>query len=132
MKYLCLVYLDERKLARITEDERGALQREALAFDEELRANGRFIAADMLDSIESAAIVRIEHGAAVVSDGPFAETTEHLGGFLVIDARDLNDAIRIAAKVPPARLGCIEVRPIKDGDDGCGARFARITNGAER
>jgi hypothetical protein len=129
MKYLCLVYLDERKLARITADERDALLREALAFDDELRANGRFIAADMLDSIDSAAIVRIENGAAVVSDGPYAATTEHLGGFLVIDARDLNDAIRIAAKVPPARLGCIEVRPIKD--DGCGGRLAPTTNGGQ-
>ncbi len=111
MKYLCLVYVNEKKFEGFTEEDGNALIRESLAYDDVLRAGGHYITSNALDSVQSAATVRVENGAAVISDGPFAETKEHLGGFILVDARDLNDAIRLATKIPMARMGCIEVRP---------------------
>jgi hypothetical protein len=103
MKYLCLVYIDEKKL-----------DREALACDEELRKSGHYLASDALQSVETATTIRARNGKTITTDGPFAETKEQLGGFVLIEASDLNDAIRVASKIPPARLGCVEVRPIKE------------------
>ncbi len=111
MKYLCLVYVDESRFEKLTAGDGVALMRASLAYDEELRRSGHYISSNALDSVRSAATVRVENGAALISDGPFAETKEHLGGFILIDARDLNDAIRLASKIPMARMGSIEVRP---------------------
>jgi hypothetical protein len=114
MKYLCLVYLEERKLDALSRSEYDALVGEALAYDEELRQSGHYIVSDALQSVETATTIRVRNGKVTTTDGPVAETKEQLGGFVLIDARDLNDAIRVAARIPPARLGSVEVRPIQE------------------
>ncbi len=114
MKYLCLVYIDERKFDDFTTADQVELDREALAYDDELRLSGHYVMANALDSVAAAVTVRVENGTATVIDGPFAETKEHLGGFIMIEARDLNDAIRVASRIPPGRMGCIEIRPVKE------------------
>ena len=117
MKYLCLVYVQETQLNALSRSERIALSDESMAYCEELQKNGQFIAASPLQPVETATTVRVRDGKASITDGPFAETKEQLGGYFLIDVKDLNDAIRVASKIPPARLGSIEVRPIKEG--GC-------------
>jgi hypothetical protein len=112
MKYLCLVYIDEKKLEALSESERQALVDEALDYDEVLRRSGHYIASDALQAVQTATTVRVRNGKAFTTDGPFAETKEQLGGFILIEAKDLDDAIQVASKIPPARLGSIEVRPV--------------------
>jgi hypothetical protein len=114
MKYLCLVYHEEAMIEALPAREYEAMVDEVLAYREELRASGHYVASAPLQPVRAATTVRVRNGKVSVTDGPFAETKEQLGGFYVIDARDLNDAIRLAAKMPPARLGAIEVRPIKE------------------
>jgi hypothetical protein len=114
MKYVCLVYLEERKLDALSRSEYDALVSEARAYDEALRQSGHYIASDALQSVETATTVRVRNGKVTATDGPVAETQEQLGGVVVIDARDLNDAIRVAARIPPARLGSVEVRPVQE------------------
>ena len=116
MKYLCLVYHQEAATDALPEWEYEAIERELLAFREELRVSGHHIASSPLQSVEMATTIRVRNGTLSITDGPFAETKEQLGGFYLIDARDLNDAIRVAARMPPARLGCIEVRPLNELD----------------
>jgi hypothetical protein len=106
MKYLCLVYLEEQKLHAIPDTE-------CAACGEGFRRNGVLISAEALQPVETATTVRIRNGKLSVTDGPFAETKEHLAGFYLIEARDLNEAIQAAAKIPPAREGSIEVRPVR-------------------
>ena len=106
MKYLCLVYGEEDKIATMDDHE-------CLACDAELRAGGHCIASEALQSVTTATTVRIRNGRLLVSDGPFAETKEALAGFYMIEARDLNEAIQLAAKIPPAKVGCVEIRPIR-------------------
>jgi hypothetical protein len=113
MKYLCLIYYDENNLDAMSESEADALMRECFTFSDDLRKSGNYIAAEALQPVRSATTVRIRNGKASTTDGPFAETKEQLGGFYLIDARDLNDAIRVASKIPPGRLGCVEVRPLR-------------------
>jgi hypothetical protein len=114
MKYLCLVYLEEKKLNALSESESEALIKESLGYDDTLRKSGHYIVSNALQPVRFAATVRTRDGKPLVTDGPFAETKEQLGGFVLIKARDLNEAIQIAAKIPPGRLGCIEVRPIME------------------
>jgi hypothetical protein len=114
MKYLLMVFYDEKKLNALSEPEFQALTEEALDYDDVLRRGGHFIAAQALKSIHSASTLRVRNGKVSVTDGPFAETNEQIGGFILIEARDLNEAIQVASKVPPARLGGIEVRPIQE------------------
>ena len=95
-------------------DEAEALAAEARDYVEELRRGGHYVASDALQSVRTATTLRTSNGRLTTTDGPFAETKEQLGGFILIEARDLNDAIRLAAKMPPARLGCVEVRPVKE------------------
>jgi hypothetical protein len=106
MKYLCLVYGEESRLEAMGDEE-------CVAYDTALRSRGQCIASEALQSIQTATTVRVRNGKVSVTDGPFAETKEQLAGFYLIDARDLNEAIQIASKVPPAREGCVEVRPIR-------------------
>jgi hypothetical protein len=113
MKYLCLAYEEEKKLNALSKDEWGALRDETLAYVEELRKDGCLIAAEPLQSVRTAATVRVRDGKVSRTDGPFAETKEQLGGFFLINARNLNEAIAVASKWPSARLGSIEVRPIE-------------------
>ena len=106
MKYLCLVYGDERAMETVDD-------RHCLAFDQSIRTSGHCIASEALQPISTATTVRVRNGKVSVTDGPFAETKEQLAGFYLIEARDLNDAIQVAAKIPPAREGSVEVRPIR-------------------
>ena len=117
MRYLCLIYYDEKSLNALSKSEREALSAESFAYCDVLRQNGQFIAAEPLEPVHTATTVRVRAGKTSTTDGPFAETKEQLGGFFMIDATDLNDAIRVAAKIPAGRLGSVEVRPIKEG--GC-------------
>jgi hypothetical protein len=106
MKYLCLVYLEEPKLHAVPD-------RECQACGDDLKASGLLIAAEALQPVDTATTVRVRNGSLSITDGPFAETKEQLAGFYLIEARDLNDAIQTAARIPPAREGSIEVRPIR-------------------
>ncbi len=114
MKYLCLIYYDEAQAAALPEAEYLRIAGEAVAYGEELAGRGQFLASESLQPTETATTIRLRGGKVAVTDGPFAETKEQLGGFFLIEARDLNDAIRIAGKIPPLRLGCIEIRPVKE------------------
>jgi hypothetical protein len=116
MKYLCLVYHEEEKMDALPASEYDAIVREVLAYREELRQGGHYITSSPLESVQTATTIRVRGGKVSVTDGPFAETREQLGGFYLIEARDLNEAIRLASQMPPARLGCIEVRPLKEFD----------------
>jgi hypothetical protein len=111
MKYLCLVYSEEEKLHSLPESPKDA---ECLAYANSLLESGHLLGGEPLESVQTATTVRVRGGKVSVTDGPFAETKEQLAGFYLIDARDLNEAIHIAAKIPPARVGSIEVRPIRE------------------
>jgi hypothetical protein len=106
MKYLCLVYGAENEIAHMDDQE-------CLGYDRFLRDSGHCVASEALEPVATAATVRVRHGKVSVSDGPFAETKEQLAGFYLVEARDLNEAIQLAARIPPARVGCVEVRPIR-------------------
>ena len=112
MKYLCLVYLEEKKVAALSESEMEALVAEALEYENELRRSGHHIVSSALQSVQCATTLRPRNGKVSITDGPFAETREQLGGFVLIEAKDLNDALHVAAKIPPGRIGSIEVRPV--------------------
>ncbi|HEX2229255.1 MAG TPA: YciI family protein [Candidatus Binatia bacterium] len=115
MKYLCLVYVEEKKLAAVNPSDPDALNDdECIAYDEALRKRGLCLASEALQPVETATTVRVRNGKLAITDGPFAETKEQLAGFYLIEARDLNEAIQVAAKIPPARIGSIEVRPIRE------------------
>lgn len=106
MKYLCLVYGEEEKtMAMDVED--------CLECDAAMRASGHCLASEALQPVATATTLRIRDGRRILSDGPFAETKEQLAGFYLIEARDLDDALEQAAKIPPATVGCVEVRPIR-------------------
>ena len=107
MKYLCLVYMEENAIAQINEQE-------CMDCSDALHRSGRLLAAEPLHPVATATTVRVRNGKLSVMDGPFAETKEALAGFYLVDARDLNEAIQIAAKIPPARVGSIEVRPVRE------------------
>lgn len=106
MKYLCLVYLDEKRLDELPDED-------CVAFDTSIRTSGQCLASEALQSVQTATTVRVRNGKVAVTDGPFAETKEQLAGFYMIDAHDLDEAIQLASKIPPARVGSIEVRPIR-------------------
>ena len=107
MKYLCLVYIEEEKLDAINDHE-------CKACGEGFRRNGVLLAAEALQPTETATTVRVRNGKIRITDGPFAETKEQLAGFYLIEARDLNEAVLTASKIPPAREGSIEVRPVRE------------------
>ena len=111
MRYLCIVHVDPALMAQLSEAEGRELTRECIAYDDDLRGRGRLIVSDALAPPKTAMIVRVRDQKASITDGPYIETKEHLGGFLYIEAHDLNEAIDIAAKCPMARMGSIEVRP---------------------
>lgn len=114
MQYVCLVYAEESSFEKIPESELAVLDEASLAHDEELRRVGQLVIAQALESVAEAVTVRVRDGKMSATDGPFAETREQLGGFVFIEARDLNEAIRIASEIPMARYGSIEVRPAMD------------------
>ena len=107
MKYLCLVYLDEKRLSELPDED-------CVAFDEGVRKSGHCIASEALESVHTATTVRVRNGKLSMTDGPFAETKEQLAGFYMIDAKDLDEAITLAAKIPPAAVGSVEIRPVRE------------------
>ena len=121
MKYACLIYFEEKDLHAMSEAEVGTVTNQCLDYEDELRETGHFIAAEALEPVHTATTLRVRNGRTSMTDGPFAETKEQLGGFFLIDARDLNEAIQVASKLPQARLGSIEVRPIRELKRGQGS-----------
>jgi hypothetical protein len=110
MKYLCLVYSDEDRLHSLPESPKDA---ECMAYAKSLEDSGHLLGGEALEPVKTATTVRVRNGKVSITDGPFAETKEQLAGFYYIEAKDLNEAIQIAAKIPPARVGSIEVRPVR-------------------
>jgi hypothetical protein len=114
MKFLCLAYEEERKFHDMSRDEWDALRGETLAYVDTLTEDGHLVITHALQSARTAKTVRVRSGKLAATDGPFAETKEQLGGFFLIEANDLDEAVQLASKWPSARLGSIEVRPIED------------------
>jgi hypothetical protein len=123
MKYLCLIYEDEKQRATMSKAETEALTAEYFAVMGEIQKSGHYLGGNALQPVATATTVRVRNGKVSATDGPFAETKEQLGGFFLIEARDLDDAIHVASRIPGARLGSIEVRPIRE--------FNRQQRGAE-
>ena len=111
MRYVLLVHLDVEAMFKQSREEWAQLDRDSLAYDEELKQRGHYLTSSALQDGRSAVIVRRTADGIATTDGPFAETKEHLGGFIFIEARDLTEAIGIAAKIPVGKFGAIEVRP---------------------
>ena len=114
MKYICLGYIEEKKWEAMPDDERNAMMDDCCAYDDELRKNGHFVGGEALQSAHNAITLRWRNGKVVVTDGPFAETKEQLGGLLVLEARDLNHAIQLMSKHPGVKAGTFEIRPVED------------------
>src|SRR4249920_3476945 len=110
MKYMLLIYLNEQN--PLSEAERQECYAESTQLAQELHSNGKYLSANPLHPTSMATSVRVRDGKRLVTDGPFAETREHLGGYFLIDAKDLDEAISIASRIPAARFGTVEVRPI--------------------
>lgn len=114
MKYLCLVYYNEAEMQHRGDDHWQSLNKECQACSQGLQEAGTMLDGSALQPVSTATTVRVRDGQVSVTDGPFAETKEQLAGFYLIEANDLNDAIRVASRIPPARYGSIEVRPVRD------------------
>jgi hypothetical protein len=112
VKYLCLIYNDEKRTASLPEGELKSLMGEYFALTDDIRKSGHLLGAERLQPTHTATTVRIRNGKVTTTDGPFAETKEQLGGFYLINARDLNEAIQVASRIPATRSGSVEVRPI--------------------
>ena len=112
MKYLCLIYNEEARVAAMPAAAVEAVAGECVAYDETLAREGRFVACERLQPTRAARTLRFRDGKPSVTDGPFAETKEQLAGFYLVDAKDFDEAVAITAKIPPAHLGCVEVRPV--------------------
>ena len=112
MKYLLMCCTEEKKLTAMSKSECDALMNETSAYCEALHKSGQLIVAEALEPVQMATTVRVRNGKLSLTDGPFAETKEQFGGFFLINARDLNEAIQVASKFPSARLGSMEVRPV--------------------
>lgn len=119
MKYLCLVYYNEQIMQAMSQQEWDALNRKCIACVEDLSSGGHYLDGAPLQSTQTATTLRIREGKVMLTDGPFAETKEQLAGFYMLEARDMNEAIRLAEKIPPARYGSIEIRPVRElrGED---------------
>jgi hypothetical protein len=124
MKYLCLIYDDEKKWEAFPQAQLEGLMEEYFALSDSLKSNGQYIAAEALQPTPTATTVRVRNGKISTTDGPFAETKEQLGGFYLVEAKDLNDAIQIASRIPSVRFGSVEVRPIMDFSEQEAARAA--------
>ncbi|MGH9420638.1 MAG: YciI family protein [Thermoanaerobaculia bacterium] len=112
MKYLCLIYDDESAWQKMSKNDGDTMMAEYDVFTKDIKANGKLVAGEALKPTNTASTVRVRNGKISTTDGPYAETKEQLGGFYLIDATDLNDAIQIASRIPAARTGSIEVRPV--------------------
>ena len=114
MRYVCLIYEDEKVLENMPKEEADAFFGEYFGFTEDIKTSGKYIAGEALQPVATAASLRMRNGKLSTTDGPFAETKEQLGGFYLIEARDLNEAMQVAAKIPGVRTGTVEVRPVVD------------------
>jgi hypothetical protein len=112
MRYLCLIYGDEAQAEKAPQNETAAMFTEYGAFTEDIKKSGQYLGGNALQPTRAATTVRVRNGKVSNTDGPFAETKEQLGGYYLVEARDLNDAIQVAARIPGARVGSIEVRPV--------------------
>ena len=112
MKYILLIYGSEANATKRTPEEGMAAVKEYVAVAESLSQNGQMVVAERLQATSTATAVRVREGKTLATDGPFAETKEQLGGFYLIEAKDIDEAIGVAARLPGARSGCVEVRPI--------------------
>jgi hypothetical protein len=112
MKYLCLIYSDESRIAQLSDTESKGFLGEYMAFTDSIKQSGHLIAAERLRPTHTATTIRSRNGKLSTTDGPFAETKEQLGGFYMIEAKDLDDAISVASRIPGTRVGSIEVRPV--------------------
>ena len=125
MKYLCLEYLEEQRGAELSDED-------CVDYDAKIRQSGQCLASEALQPVRTATTVRVREGRISVTDGPFAETKEQLAGFYMIEARDLDEAIRIASGIPPARVGCVEVRPIRPIRENVAQERAQQASGQAR
>ncbi|HXY32279.1 MAG TPA: YciI family protein [Gemmatimonadaceae bacterium] len=114
MKYLCLIYDEEKKIGAMPKADTDAFMGEYFSYTEGIRKSGHYVAGEALQPVGTATTLKVRNGQLSTTDGPFAETKEQLGGFYLIDARDLNEAIQIASKIPSTRTGSVEVRPVVD------------------
>ena len=115
MRYMCLIHYDEQKLDQLPRPEFDRLMEEGREFYESLQKSGHAVVGAALQPVACASTLRLDGGSVILTDGPFIETKEQLGGFILINARDLNEAIQIASRIPPGRLGSVEVRPLNEG-----------------
>ena len=113
MKYLCMIYDDESSWGKMPKAEADAMMGDYFAFTEGIKKSGHYIGGNALQPTQTATTVRLRQGKMSTTDGPFAETKEQLGGYYLIEAKDLNDAIQVASKIPAAKTGSVEVRPIQ-------------------
>jgi hypothetical protein len=114
VKYLCLIYEDEKNWGTLSKEQADAMMGEYFAFTDGIKKSNHYIGGEALQPTETATTVRVRQGKISTTDGPFAETKEQLGGYYLINAKDLNDAIQVAAKIPSSRMGSIEIRPIME------------------
>ena len=114
MKYICLGYIEPNKFENLSETDRNAMMDECFTYDDELRKNGHFAGGEALQGPQSAATLRWKDGKVAITDGPYAETKEQIGGILILEARDLNHAIEIMSKHPGVKAGPFEIRPAAD------------------
>ena len=114
MKYLCLIYDEEKKLGAMSKGESDAFMGEYFAFTEDIKKSGHYVGGNALQPVHTATSVRVRSGKMSTTDGPFAETKEQLGGYYLIEAKDLNDALQVASRIPSAKFGTVEVRPIQE------------------
>lgn len=112
MKYMCLIYDDEKKVGVMSKGDSDIFMGEYDTFTEAIKKSGHYVSGHALQPVANATSIRVRHGKVATSDGPFAETKEQLGGYYLIEAKDLNDALHIASRIPSARTGTIEVRPV--------------------
>jgi hypothetical protein len=116
MQYLLLIYSDENSWGDLPEAEQGKLLEEFGAFTKSIAQSGHYRGGNELDRISTAKTIHVRNGKSIVSDGPFAETKEQLGGYYLVEAKDVNEALQIGARIPSARFGSIEVRPVVPHD----------------
>ena len=116
MRYLCLIYEDEKQWNAMSKSEQEAGFAEYMAFTDSIKKSGHHLGGEALQPVHTATTVRVRSGKVSSTDGPFAETKEQLGGYYLIKARDLNDAIQVASRIPSARWGSVEVRPLQEFD----------------
>jgi len=121
MKYMLLIYHEEQAWDKLTENERQAMYADYRKFSEELVASGNYVSGSELHPVATATSIRVRDGKQLITDGPFAETKEQLGGYYLIEAKDLDEAISIAARIPSARVGTIEVRPLAESVEAVSA-----------